>query len=83
MSKSGVETWTAPTPRVARAPNGSAAFRHGASARPPHWNDVWAEYPSDKLSSIFDTKKLICPCIVEVEGSNSYQMPHKKKAKTA
>ena len=44
---------------------------------------VWAEYPSDKLSSIFDTKKLICPCIVEVEGSNSYQMPHKKKAKTA
>ena len=79
MSKSGVETWTAPTPRVARAPNGSAAFRHGAS----ECEQVWAEYPSDKLSSIFDTKKLICPCIVEVEGSNSYQMPHKKKAKTA
>ena len=52
--------------------------QHGHSAQ-----QVWAEYPSDKLSSIFDTKKLICPCIVEVEGSNSYQMPHKKKAKTA
>ena len=34
------------------------------------------EYPSEKLSALFNTKSMVLARIVEVDGSNEYDLPH-------
>ena len=43
---------------------------------------AYREYPSDKLTAIFDTKQMVCRCILErasVPGQNDYKLPHRRE----
>lgn len=42
---------------------------------------TFAEYPSEKLTRLFDTKKLICGAILANEGNNEYKMPHRRDSR--
>ena len=40
------------------------------------------EYPSEKLTDIFNTKQMVCRCILEhasVPGQNDYKLPHRRE----
>ena len=46
------------------------------------WKQIlkaWADYPSDVLDKIFDTKMTVVKCIIEAKGDNTYKMPNSKK----
>ena len=46
------------------------------------WKQIlkaWADYPSDVLDKIFDTKRAVVKCIIDAKGENTYKLPHAKK----
>ena len=50
------------------------------------WKQIlkaWADYPSDVLDKIFDTKRAVVKCIIDAKGENTYKLPHTKKRKGA
>lgn len=41
--------------------------------------EMWTQYPSEKISDIFNTLKLIHQCIIDENGGNSFKLPHAKR----
>ena len=42
-------------------------------------DEAYANYPSEKLDDLFETKSRFLEEIAKVEGGNDYKKPHKKK----
>ena len=40
----------------------------------------WA-YPPEKLTALFDTKKLVCGAIITADGRNDFALPHKRDSR--
>ena len=40
---------------------------------------AWADYPSELLSKIFDTKHAVMAEIIKHNGDNDFKLPHKRK----
>ena len=45
--------------------------------------DAFADYPSDTLDALTDTKCRVIDCIRAAKGQNDFALPHRKKKKTA
>ena len=37
------------------------------------------EYPSEKLTDLFDMKMRVCKSILDAQGDNNYKLPHSKQ----
>ena len=45
---------------------------------------AWSEYPAEKLSRAFETKRRVAECIIEDKGGNNFDyfvLPHFRKSK--
>ena len=43
--------------------------------------EAWERYPSQKLSNLFETQRVVHQKIVEMEGGNQFHIPHHRKRK--
>ena len=42
---------------------------------------AWSEYPAEKLSRAFETKRRVAECIIEDKGGNNFVLPHFRKSR--
>ena len=41
--------------------------------------DTFAEYPSETIDALCDTKCRVIDCIREAKGQNDFKLPHRKR----